>query len=286
MRRLFTIAALAIAITTSAQNLPSIAVGVLPNGEYVETPSSTIIVDLNINSSEFKAGIYAKYAKRFLGERAQLTDKNTVEIKGCEIGLAPSGYFVGYEPQPSTTQTRTPELPIDRLSATMLTAEQAAQNAADHIFANRQTINDLIAGDVGEAVFGAGLTTALERFDNIEREYLALFMGQESIENYSTRFIVNVESDRKRYMICRFDPQKGITPASDIDGEPVYLQITPSEVADKTVALTTSKDPAKQLYIVPNRAQCDLYVGADIIYTIQLPLYDFGQRVTILSDKK
>ncbi len=285
MKQLFTILAMAISVCASAQNLPAIEVGLLPSGEYVERPNSTIFVDLEVTTSEFTAGVYARFAQRLLGERAQLMDKTSVTIQGADLTIAPKDYFIQSQREPSTQEVQTivQTIPMDRSSSALMTPEQMAQDAANQIFANRRICQELISGDIGEGVYGEGLNSALQRFDQIEREYLALFMGKQNVEKKAHRYVINLNSEMQRYMICRYDAQKGILSPNDLNGEAVYLQITPAEVTDSTIANTSSKSAPGRQFIVPNRAQCDVYVGANIVSSTTLPLYDFGQTITVIK---
>ncbi len=291
MRYFLSIVALAVTFSSSAQSLPNVAIGAIQNGstlEIIAEPTSTIALDITLQTSSFTAGVYSRYAQKYLGERAQLTDKKSTIIKGAQLSVATSESTPVEQSTTPKIEVNSPAqtLSIDRTSADVMIPEVAAQNAANQIFANRRICRDLIAGDVGEGVFGEGLQTALDRFDQMEREYLSLFMGQEKVTIVTHREEVTLSSDKTRYMVGRFDSQKGLLPATEIDGDPVYLQITPSEVKDSTYIAPGSKGSTKRIFVVPNMAKCDLYVGADIIASATLPLYTFGSRATLLYDPK
>ncbi len=291
------LATLIVSITSvqslSAQSLPSVAIGAIQDGaslNIVTEPTSTIVVDLSLSTTSFTAGIYARYAQKYLGERAQLTDKTLSIVESCNLSLAPQDFLYAekYNTPIEEESVKNPaqDLSIDRSSAEIMIPEQTAQNIANQIFANRRICHDLIAGDVGEGVFGEGLKTALDRFDKMEREYLALFMGKEQTTTTTRRFTVQLKPDVTRYMIGRYDAQRGLLPANQINGEPIYLQITPSNVADSTYIAPGSKGAARRVFIVPNPSQCDLYVGADVMSSVVFPLYTYGSRATLLYDPK
>ncbi len=291
MRYLLLLVASFVTFIASSQSTQPIAVGFVQNGQdhsFVEEPVTTIAVDISLQTTSFKAGVYARYAQKYLGERAPLTNKESTTVEGAQILLAPHDYIAPKEVKQQEVVVKSPayELPIDRTSADITLPELAAQEAASRIFANRKVCQELISGDVGEGVFGAGLEVALDRFDRIESEYLSLFMGREVQSTQIERFYVDISSDMRRYMICRYDAQRGLISANELDGEPIYLQITPSQVQDTTVVTTMSKSAREVTYILPNRAQCDLYVGGEIISSKRLPLYSFGGRTTIIYDPK
>ncbi len=280
-------------LIATAQNLPIIPVGIIQNGsefEILEAPKSTILVDISVTTTKFTAGIYARYAQKYLGERATLSNRQSATIDNVTVAIAPQDYFVSplKTTPPSTKSTTSPLSTISSniTSADVTIPETAAANIAEQIFANRKLCQDLIAGNIGEGVFGAGLTAALERMDRMEKEYITLFMGSEETTTSTQRFTINLKANTKRYMICRYDPNRGILSANEIDGDPIYLQITPEILPDTTYKLAIGKFPKEKSFVAANRAQCDLYVGANIVATSQLPLYEFGRNITIVYDPK
>ncbi len=291
MRQILLLVALFATLAAEAQNMPNVAIGVVKSGadmEFVSTPKSTIVVDMTLSKSQFTAGEYARYAQRYLGVRALLSDKVTSTIAEANIALAQSDIVVNSSAKESTS-TIIPTLPLsaERTSAETLSPEQRAEKCANKIFANRKLIQELISGDVGEGVFGAGLTTALQHLKSQELECTALFMGSTQETTTNHRFTIPINAESTRYMLCRFDTANGeITSVDNIDGEAVYLQITPAPAKDSTYNIAVGKEPIKRLYVEPNYARCDLYVGADIVKTAQIPLYEFGATTTVIYDPK
>ncbi len=291
MRKILLLVALFATLATEAQNMPNVAIGVVKTGqdmELVSAPKSTITVDMTLTKSQFTAGEYARYAQRYLGVRASLSDKVTSAITGANIALVQSNTAVdNFITEPTTTTLPTLPLSADHTSPETLSPEQRAEKCANKIFANRKLIQELISGDVGEGVFGAGLTSALQHLQHQELECTALFMGSTQETTTNHRFVIPISAESTRYMLCRFDTANGeITSIDNIDGQAVYLQITPAQAKDSTYNIAVGKEPAKRLYVEPNYARCDLYVGADIVKTAQIPLYEFGAKATVIYDPK
>lgn len=65
-----------------------------------------------------------------------------------------------------------------------------AQDAANAIFSLRRHRIDLVTGEAGENVFGAGLKAALEEIDRLEQEYLSLFLGKQFRQRIVREFSV------------------------------------------------------------------------------------------------
>ena len=70
----------------------------------------------------------------------------------------------------------------DRMSATAVSEEEAAANAAQAIFSIRKHRMDLITGEAGENVFGAGLKDALAALDAAEAAEAIFSLRKHRIE--------------------------------------------------------------------------------------------------------
>ena len=94
--RLLTLALLCCGAAATAQN-PYIALeGAAESaaGIAVSMPRSVLAVDLSVECSTVLCGPYARYAQKYLGVRAPLTDKTTWSIAGARIALAGDDAFV------------------------------------------------------------------------------------------------------------------------------------------------------------------------------------------------
>ena len=93
--RLLTLALLCCGAAATAQN-PYIALeGAAESaaGIAVSMPRSVLAVDLSVECSTVLCGPYARYAQKYLGVRAPLTDKTTWSIAGARIALAGDDAF-------------------------------------------------------------------------------------------------------------------------------------------------------------------------------------------------
>lgn len=93
--RLLTLTLLCCGAAATAQN-PYIALeGAAESaaGIAVSMPRSVLAVDLSVECSTVLCGPYARYAQKYLGVRAPLTDKTTWSIAGARIALAGDDAF-------------------------------------------------------------------------------------------------------------------------------------------------------------------------------------------------
>ena len=236
--RLLTLTLLCCGAAATAQN-PYIALeGAAESaaGIAVSMPRSVLAVDLSVECSTVLCGPYARYAQKYLGVRAPLTDKKTWSIAGARIALAGDDAFGAAAPAADASRVVShaasdeafAALQPDKTSATVYSLEDAARMAAEQIFSLRRHRLELITGEAGENVFGEGLKAALAEIERLEQSYLELFLGKQIVSTRTQRYLVYPSADRKQYVFCRFSPAAGLLPESDLSGDMVVLQIEPS----------------------------------------------------------
>lgn len=229
-------------MTAAAQNQDMARLGTyMSNGEFVVGTAETVLAaDITVRCEKIVCGPYARYAQKFLGLRAPLTDKTVYTVADAAIALMPGERYVTAGELPaSTCRVESYEaqgadfarLQTDRLDMTETDLQTAARNAAAAIFSLRKHRLDLISGEAGENVFGAGLPVALERLDRLEQEYLELFLGRRVVTTETRRFRVTPAEGKLQQIVCRFSPDAGLLPANDLTGDIVLLQYEPQGMA-------------------------------------------------------
>ncbi|MCH5330137.1 MAG: DUF4831 family protein [Alistipes sp.] len=291
-RFLISMAVLTAVASASAQNRPIVRTGVFDrNGETVfSEPASTITVDLTVERNEIITGPYARYAQKYLGVRAPLSDKTTWSITGASISLAGDGVAAAAVPAQSESRTELhfgtarefARLSPDRTDARALTADEAAAEAADAIFSLRKHRMDLITGEAGENVFGGGLEAALKTIDAYETAYLELFFGKRAVTAETVRLTVHPSGDKFGYVLCRFSEKEGIVPSTDLSGEMVMLRIEPSgDTSLKYIREATEKDKSAVECRVADLSTCILSCGTEELASAVLPLFEYGRTLRV-----
>ena len=233
-------------------------------------------------------GPYARYAQKFLGLRAPLTDKTVYTVADAAIALMPGERYVTAGELPaSTCRVESYEaqgadfarLQTDRLDMTETDLQTAARNAAAAIFSLRKHRLDLISGEAGENVFGAGLPVALERLDRLEQEYLELFLGRRVVTTETRRFRVTPAEGKLQQIVCRFSPDAGLLPANDLTGDIVLLQYEPQGMAvdEAGVRPTSSTIP----YRIAALTRCSLIAAGQEQAAQVLPVFQFGRTIAL-----
>ncbi len=284
MKRYITALLLSIlAVGATAQNFPTYKIGLM-NGEgelSLSTPTTNISVELLIEKEVVTPGVYARYAQKYLGYRAPLVAQTTYNIVDAAIALADTDNHKKPLSPNKETNTEYGNLPVDQTSSTVLAAEDAARNAASAIFTIRRQRHDIISGEAGEGYFGAGLKDAMQRLDELEQEYLNLFMGSRTTSQFTKQYTFTPLEDATRHVISRFDPRSGLLPDTDLTGTPIYVQFTVQDYPDTSSIEATEKSKTKILYRVAASTQCVLYNDSEVLASAIMPIFELGKDLTI-----
>ncbi len=278
-------AAIIICAAATAQGIAPIGI---VDGK-ISQPQTTLYVDITVEQQDIIAGPYARYAQKYLGVAAPLADKVLYKITSAKISdnnaiqtAAPemkSGLVSHMNPNAGF-----PKLQIDRMSNSQLSLEDNARLAADQIFKIRKSRYELITGEAGENVFGAGLENALDELNRMEEEYLSLFLGKQVNTTVVKQYKITPSADRHTYIVCRFSNVDGLLPDDDLSGQQVVLD-TKALNAISTEGLNTMPKPSKSApaYRIADDALCRIFFNNTEIASATIPVYQFGQTVYIAN---
>lgn len=296
MKRIISLMSLAVLAcgAATAQNTPYKAVV----GTYVDAsgalavsdPSTSVAVDLIVEKEQTVVGPYARYAQKFLNMRGSLVDKTVYSLKGVKLAVT-GGEDVIADAVPAAEVTETSYMGSasefakvlpDRMSATAVSEEEAAANAAQAIFSIRKHRMDLITGEAGENVFGAGLKDALAALDAAEQEYLELFFGKRVVTTSVERVVIPMIEGVQSYAVARISSSAGVIAADAKDGDAVTLEVAPSGRA--RLSSIVEADPKSKTAVkvrVADPSTCTVKVGDKVLTSAVLPLFEMGRTVYI-----
>lgn len=296
MKRIISLMSLAVLAcgAATAQNTPYKAVV----GTYVDAtgalavsdPSTSVAVDLIVEKEQTVVGPYARYAQKFLNMRGSLVDKTVYSLKGVKLAVT-GGEDVIADAVPAAEVTETSYMGSasefakvlpDRMSATAVSEEEAAANAAQAIFSIRKHRMDLITGEAGENVFGAGLKDALAALDAAEQEYLELFFGKRVVTTSVERVVVPMVEGVQSYAVARISSSAGVVAADAKDGDDVTLEVVPSGRA--RLSSIVEADPKSKTAVkvrVADPSTCTVKVGDKVLTSAVLPLFEMGRTAYI-----
>ena len=296
MKRIISLMSLAVLACGGAtdQNTPYKAVV----GTYVDAsgalavsdPSTSVAVDLIVEKEQTVVGPYARYAQKFLNMRGSLVDKTVYSLKGVKLAVT-GGEDVIADAVPAAEVTETSYMGSasefakvlpDRMSATAVSEEEAAANAAQAIFSIRKHRMDLITGEAGENVFGAGLKDALAALDAAEQEYLELFFGKRVVTTSVERVVIPMIEGVQSYAVARISSSAGVVAADAKDGDAVTLEVAPSGRA--RLSSIVEADPKSKTAVkvrVADPSTCTVKVGDKVLTSAVLPLFEMGRTAYI-----
>lgn len=296
MKRIISLMSLAVLAcgAATAQNTPYKAVV----GTYVDAsgalavsdPSTSVAVDLIVEKEQTVVGPYARYAQKFLNMRGSLVDKTVYLLKGVKLAVT-GGEDVIADAVPAAEVTETSYMGSasefakvlpDRMSATAVSEEEAAANAAQAIFSIRKHRMDLITGEAGENVFGAGLKNALAALDAAEQEYLELFFGKRVVTTSVERVVIPMIEGVQSYAVARISSSAGVVAADAKDGDAVTLEVAPSGRA--RLSSIVEADPKSKTAVkvrVADPSTCTVKVGDKVLTSAVLPLFEMGRTAYI-----
>lgn len=263
-------------------------------GIVVSQPRTTLAVDLTVERDATLSGPYARYAQKFLGIRAPLTDKISYAVTGASVSLLDeTACLRAQEPAPESRRVVShadsdeefARIQPDKAGMLTPTLEDAAREAANTIFSLRRHRMELITGEAGENVFGQGLNAALEEIARQEQSYLELFLGRRTLTTRTRRFVVSPKRDRKQYILCRFSAAQGLLPDSDLSGDIVLLQIEPSGDTSTTIE-ASEKETSIVACRVADPSVCTVScAGREYARTV-LPIFEFGRTIHVALPRR
>lgn len=283
MKRIFAI--LALVALTATSNAQTIKAGLYDSkGVAVVAEAEPVVVNvtLRVATEQFTPGIYARYAQKYLGKRATLSEYSSIELIDGRLAL---GTAEKVAPKVAQEPYALP-LSTNRLNGTAQTTEEQAAATAELLFSLRKHRLDLITGEAGENVFGAGLKAALDEIARMEREYLDMFYGSKSVSDQLYTFNVTITPDKNEYMVCRFSDKVGIVPTDDLSGRPIVVKVETAKHKEYAELKPLGpKDKVSADYLIVPQSKCSLIGEATLMDELDFASPLYGKSVTALPIK-
>lgn len=263
-------------------------------GLTVSHPRTILVVDIEVECDRILAGPYARYAQKYLGLRAPLTDKTVWTVKDARTALADTetALFAGALKAPekqiydyTEAEDEFPRVLVDKTGTKVSTLEEAANEAVNTIYSLRRHRMELITGEAGENVFGEGLKAALDEIDRLEQSYLELFLGKRIITSSSHRYVIYPQTDKLQYVVCRFSAASGLLPENDLSGDMVLLQITPTEPQTMNIA-ASEREPSVISCRIAAPSECRIICNGRQFESVTLPIFEFGRTVYVALPRR
>lgn len=288
MKKIFTILLavmfVSLACDASAQQVVKQRIGTYKESGnvVVSEATTTLVVDLTVECEEFEAGVYARYAQKYFGKRASLVSRLSYSLVGGDVAVldAPSYYATPANIVTESVVTAGDKVMVDRLAADELTQEEAAKRAAERIFELRAARQDILLGEYGDGVYGAGLEAALREIERLENEYLKLFYGTRTVTTTTHRYTMPVSADMPNNVIARFNSEEGLLAKDNVAGDIVMVSVTPSEMS-----YPASNPKGTVAYRYANNATVVVSYAQKVLARRVLPIFEFGETVYFVMPK-
>ena len=288
MKKIFTILLAAVFVSlacdASAQQVVKQRIGTYKESGnvVVSEATTTLVVDLTVECEEFEAGVYARYAQKYFGKRASLVSRMSYALVGGDVAVldAPSYYAAPANIVTESVVTAGDKVMVDRLAADELTQEEAAKRAAERIFELRAARQDILLGEYGDGVYGAGLEAALREIERLESEYLKLFYGTRTVTTTTHRYTMPVSADMPNNVIARFNSEEGLLAKDNVAGDIVMVSVTPSEMS-----YPASNPKGTVAYRYANNANVVVSFAQEVLARRVLPIFEFGETVYFVMPK-
>lgn len=284
MKRFFTLLALVSIIATGvSQNITKAGLyhkkGTAIN---LEEEPMWVNVTLRVTTEHFTPGVYARYAQKYLGKRATLSEYTSIELLEGRLAL---GATEKVSPKVEQESYSLP-LPQNRTSAMVQTTEEQAAATAEMIFSLRKHRLDLITGEAGENVFGAGLKAALDEIARLEKECLDMFYGTKTFGENTYKFNIAITPEKNEYPVCRFNDMVGIVEADDLSGKPIVVKVETEPYKEYSELQPLGpKDKKSADYIIVPQSKCSLIGEATLLDSFNFASPRYGKTVTALPLK-
>ena len=288
MKKIFTILLAAVFVSlacdASAQQVVKQRIGTYKESGnvVVSEATTTLVVDLTVECEEFEAGVYARYAQKYFGKRASLVSRMSYALVGGDVAVldAPSYYAAPANIVTESVVTAGDKVMVDRLAADELTQEEAAKRTAERIFELRAARQDILLGEYGDGVYGAGLEAALREIERLESEYIKLFYGTRTVTTTTHRYTMPVSADMPNNVIARFNSEEGLLAKDNVAGDIVMVSVTPSEMS-----YPASNPKGTVAYRYANNANVVVSFAQEVLARRVLPIFEFGETVYFVMPK-
>lgn len=184
------------------------------------------------------------------------------------------------------------KVPVVKTQSVTKTFEDKAEEAANFIFMIREKRFELLTGMADFYPEGNSLEVAINELNNLESEYLSLFMGKKFTSTYRATFEFSPgEKDLNQPQILfRYSDERGVLPPNDLRGRPIIVELEKLNntknldflIADQINREGTSYKN-KLFYRIPDQAFIQVVDGNQLLAKRKLTIEQFGIVVQIPS---
>ena len=227
-----------------------------------------------------KGLIMQEGASAYYNKSLEMQDKPE-EIYFTDLSIKP---FYHTTNRKNATGNQFINVPIHSKQNSLKTTEEKAAEAAKFLFKLRKRRFKLLAGQYEVFPEGVALESAVKELDNLEAEYLSLFIGKQHLQTLSSRytFTPSENEEIQRFTMFRFDENSGLHPSSGQDGEAIILQVTDlnTNVTLSNINRSNTQEATNIIYLrFADRAKVKVFYGSHEVVEAEIPIYQFGVHI-------
>jgi hypothetical protein len=178
------------------------------------------------------------------------------------------------------------KIPILRKQKEAKTLEQKAEEAANLIIKIRKRKLKLIDGEYKVFPEGQALETAIEELNKTEQEYIALFTGKIYTEKFIRRYVIIPSGGSEKLVFMKFSQSKGILAKDSPDGQPVTLEVNPSEGFLPGLKEYENNTKNTLYFRIPSTCQVRITEAENLLYEGRISVYQAGVVLPLPITKK
>jgi len=181
-----------------------------------------------------------------------------------------------------TAFIRIPVLKNEMISKTI---DERAEEVADFIVELRTGRYELLTGQADYYPEGPALEIALKRLDDLEAEYMSLFIGKNVEIEHSLDFWYTPKQGEvfENVEMFEYSDKNGISTKKTESGKTVSLllsEIDKDKSLNEFIKGTEQQNQSRIFYRIPDMAEATIQDGGKTVFKERLPVYQYG---TVLS---
>lgn len=184
------------------------------------------------------------------------------------------------------------KVPVVKTQSVTKTFEDKAEEAANFIFMIREKRFELLTGMADFYPEGKSLEVAINELNNLESEYLSLFIGKKFTSTYKATFEYSPQKEdlNQPHILFRYSDERGVLPPNDLRGRPIIVELEKlnhTQNLDFLLADQINREGAtyknKLFYRIPDQAFIHVVDGNQLLAKRKLIIEQFGTVVQIPS---
>jgi hypothetical protein len=164
--------------------------------------------------------------------------------------------------------------------------DQKSEEAANFIFKLRKRRFKLLAGKDTILPDGVALQTSIKELDDLEKEYLSLFIGKTYSDTLHRVFFYTPKASQEieRNVVCRFSDETGFLDESGNSGTPLILELRNMKITEamKNLQMPYSGPTFTNvlLYRIPDKASVHIFYGSATVLEAEVKVFQYGPIIT------